>query len=206
MKKAKENNSKINVEKYSSVYFHHLANDCEKNASEAYKKQDYVMYIYNYTKVHFYRICAGCFSIVTGHELMSLREILEKSVIPCSGTARSFQAFKKLKIEESISEFNNAFFEFLNSHKDDMLEAEIIVTEHYSRWKNMKSWDRIKLMEELARYYEAENISNIYERYFIYENSFLHDKFEQYYSGIIYDTWWETVAKVIIKNYIEKNI
>ena len=60
-------------------------------------------------------------------------------------------------------------------------------------------------MEELEAHFTAEYIGSIDQYYFIYENSFLHQKFEQYETGEDYNSWWQSTAIKIINNAL-KNV
>ena len=196
---------KVNIEKYSSIFFHALENSYDKKAAEMYKQKDYIAYIKNYTKMHFYRKCAWIFAITPNKDLGRLDENIQQNIFSDNGTARNFQALKKLNIPQIIPVLNNAFIDFLHTYREDWGKICVLTTDFYYQWKSMPPWDKTKLIDKLNMHYRIENSFNIYLYAFIYENSFLQEKFEEYESAIDYDAWWNTIATKIINDAQQSN-
>nr|DAP42099.1 MAG TPA: hypothetical protein [Caudoviricetes sp.] len=203
---ATNHDNKIDIGKYSPLTFSTLANDYEKKASEAYKQEDYISYINYKLKRYYYLHCGAAFStMIPCDDLNIFEDTLKKNVFPNSGTSRDFQSFKKLGIHDIVPTMNEAFIEFMSNYKQDLFKIKSMMNDYYHKWENMTSFDRVKFVEELEAHFTAEYIGSIDQYYFIYENSFLHQKFEQYETGEDYNSWWQSTAIKIINNAL-KNV
>ena len=194
----KKRDNRIDVEKYSPSLFYDKAEELHKEAIATYKAKNYRDYIKNYCKMYFYGFCGGIFKPELGNELVPLEDRFLCMIISDSNTTHEVISFKKLGLEKNIPMFNASFADFLKSMKKDILQISAIITEHHQRWRNMNSMEKIKLKEFLLKKYRTANPSNVYDSYFIYNNSFLREKFEQYYGGKSFDTWWNSIVTKLL--------
>ncbi|GMO11420.1 MAG: hypothetical protein Ta2A_19820 [Treponemataceae bacterium] len=129
-------------------------------------------------------------------------------MFPESGREQTYQAFKKFGIEEKVQLLNESHTNFYKTLNPDFEHIVSILSEHRKRWRALaKECKAVDLIEKLQSLYKMNKDilggdSRIYELYFIYENEYLRNQFERFYSAIDFYQWWDCEAMKILNQSI----
>jgi hypothetical protein len=195
---------KTNISNYDNFKFAEAQRISMKNETEAYKAGDYLSYIKHCCLSMFFAFSNSAFMYKTENQLFPNIEPFSCYQFPTIGRGHDFQAFKKLGFIEKIPAFNESHARLYSILKPDWFQVQKIMTEHHARWRAMPASEKIDLIEKLSRIYQKnEDVlgsdSRLYELCFIYENQYLHGRFERFMSTKDIYEWWDNEALEILQ-------